>query len=325
MLWLIPFLLFLLFLLLRFVKTHQESNEISLSNLSGPWWKIDDHFTKSTEKEGFVTLQVSHEFQEKYKTFLEFYHPFLIRWRDALVTAYQLEKEVGKATSTVPPDSALNSLVRKLIDTQGKPLPPLTDQLPTTVTSLNDLDLLQEHIPKDSQPFFNALEWMNAQLLKAQQEVESALQGGGGIPSFEGFEGTICSDLSKCFKDNPELIRQLVKAQQEDDAQRLERLQRELVSRFEQFQQPRIHNAFELNARLSKKAKEIQSKAQSGDWIKDVKFGGESSPSYSIPAGGNQMEELRARDPAAYQRLQQQSQGMGALKGLFEQINRNLR
>jgi hypothetical protein len=323
MLWLIPFLLFLLFILFRFVKTHQESVIPRPSFI--PWWNtdsIDD--TKQDIDEGFATLMVSDEFKQKYKSFSDFYNGFMIRWRDALVTAYQLQKEAGKADSTIPPDSVLQGLVTKMVTEQGKPLPPLSEPL-FGVATLEDLEGISERIPKDSQPFFNALEWMNGQLLKAQKEVEAALQG-QGIPSFEGFEGGTCSELSKCFKDNPELVRQLLKAQQEDQAQRLERLQRELISRFEQFQQPRIKNAYELNVRLSKQAKEMQDKAQSGDWIKDVKMGGkDDGPSYSVPEGGNQLEELRKKDPAAYNSLQSQNKSMFSLKQLFEQINANLR
>ncbi len=320
MLWLIPFLLFLLFLLFRFVKTHQETDQPYVID---SWWRPSVN-PSSVVDEGFVTLQVSNEFREKYNTFMIFHKDFMTRWKDALVTAFQLQKEPGQADRTIPPDSTLNTVVRQLVREQGKPFPYLTDPLPPKVDTLQDLDPLRDRIPTDAQPYFHALEWMNGQLMKAQKEVESALQG-GGIPSFEGFEAT-CSELSKCFKENPELVRQLLKAQQDDEAQRLERLQRELIGRFEQFQQPRIQQAMELNARLSKKAKEIQNKAQSGEWIKDVKMGGgEKGPSYSVPSGGNQLDNLRQKDPVAYQNLQQQNKSMFSLKQLFEQINQNLR
>jgi hypothetical protein len=321
MLWLIPFLLFLLFLLFRFVKTHQETD---LPSAVQSWWRQNSPMDHNVD-EGFVTLQVSGEFREKYRMFMTFHGDFMTRWKDALVTAFQLQKEPGKADSTIPPDSTLNTVVQQLVREQGKPLPLLTEPLPSKVETLQDLDPLRDRIPTDAQPYFHALEWMNGQLMKAQKEVEAALQG-GGIPSFEGFEGSTCSELSKCFKDNPELVRQLLKAQQEDEAQRLERLQRELIGRFEQFQQPRIQQAMELNARLSKKAKEIQNKAQSGEWIKDVKMGGgEKGPSYSVPSGGNRLGDLREKDPVAFQNLQRQNPAMFSLKQLFEQINGNLR
>jgi hypothetical protein len=57
--------------------------------------------------EGFVTLQVSGEFREKYRMFMTFHGDFMTRWKDALVTAFQLQKEPGKADNTIPPDSPL--------------------------------------------------------------------------------------------------------------------------------------------------------------------------------------------------------------------------
>jgi hypothetical protein len=323
MLWLIPFLLFLIFLLFRFVKTHQESTtSIPLPSSSFvPWW---DTYTDAQPQidEGFISLQTSNEFKEKYNAFVSFHTGFMTRWKDALVTAFQLQKEPGKADSTIPPDATLNTVVTKWISEQGKPFPFLTNPLPATVNTLDDLERIQEQIPKDSQPYFNALEWMNQQLIKAQKEVESAMSG--NIPSFEGFQGT-CSEIAKCFRDNPDLARQLLNAQQADAAQRLEQLQRDLISRFEQFQQPRIKNAYELNTRLTLKAKEIQDKAQSGDWVKDLKMGGKDGSSYALPPGSNDLAELCKKDRVACEKLKREGGSMFALKQLFEQINRNLR
>lgn len=140
-------------------------------------------------------------------------------------------------------------------------------------------------------------------------------------------KGGVCAEISSCFKENPDLIRQLSQAQQEEAGQRLERLQRELLVRFQQFQQPRLRSAFELNDRLSRNAKEVQRKAKSGDWIKDVRIGGgaEKGPKAVIPAGGSALEDLRRSDPERYAELERSQSSLFSVKQLIEQINRNLR
>ena len=185
-----------------------------------------------------------------------------------------------------------------------------------------------EYLPSSSEPYQNAVEWMNEQMLRAEKELEKALQG-GGLPALEGFAGEeTCAELSQCFRDNPELVRQLLVAQQEEAGNRLERTEKELMSRMAQFQQPKLVSAFELNGRLAKKAKETEAKAQSGDWIKDVRIkdkGGEGEPPIALPPGGDALEALRRSAPERYKTLQQGNPSLFSLKQLMEQINRGLR
>ena len=151
----------------------------------------------------------------------------------------------------------------------------------------------------------------------------------GGIPGMEGFQdlegfaGDTCAEISQCFKDNPELARQLLAAQQADAATRLEQIQQELMGRFQQFQQPRLRSAFDLNVRLRANAKEIQRKAQSGDWIKDIKIGGGEGTKYTLPPGSNALEEMCRKNPGQCAELRKSP--FFSVKQLFEQINRNLR
>jgi hypothetical protein len=219
-------------------------------------------------------------------------------------------------------DEERNATVRDLSASLGKPLP-LIVALPEKVETLEDLERILERIPPSAQPYQDALEWMNQTLLKAQQELDKALQG-GGIPKLEGFAGKECANIAQCFKDNPDLLRQVVAAQQEDAAARLERIQRELMGRFQQFQQPRLRSAFELNRRLRANAKEVQRKAQSGDWIKDVRMGSaEPGEKYVLPPGADALEEMRRKDPTRYAQLQKSP--FFSVKQLIDQINQNLR
>lgn len=336
MLWLIPLLLVCLFLVLRFISPYEPSS------FSNPFSSLSLSLspTPPVLKETFVApLHVSDEFKKHYRAFLHFYHPFLTSWKETLITAYQLEQPAPTTSSqTNPPEPTaiqLQTVVQKLTSSLGKPFPSLTDLFPEQIETLDDIDRerLMDRVPKSAQPYFHALEWMNDQLLKAQKEVENALKG-GGLPSFDGFVsgsgGGTCADLSQCFKDNPELVRQLLQAQQEEAGQRLERFQRDLISRFEQFYQPRLVSALELNGRLRKSAKEMQQKAQSGDWIKDVKMGGSGGGDsekigLASPPGGDTLEELRRTNPEKYKQLQKGDASLFSVKQLFEQINRNLR
>lgn len=322
MLWLIPFLLVCIFIVFRFISPYESPSFLS----------IFDSLPSSsplTLKEGFSRpLLVSDEFKRHYQAFLRFYHGFMPSWKEALITAHSLEQPPttkAQTTSSEPSPVQLQRIVEKMTSTLGKPFPSLTDNFPERIETLDDIDRerLVERIPKSSQPYFHALEWMNNQLLKAQKEVENALKG-GGIQSLDGFTGGTCAEVSRCLKDNPELTRQLLQAQQEEAGQRLERIQRELISRLEQFQQPRLSSSLELNGRLRKSAKEMQQKAQSGDWIKDIKMGGNEKTSLPPPPGGNTLEELRRTNPEKYKQLQEKNGSLFSVKQLFEQINRNL-
>ena len=237
MLWLIPFLLVCLFLVFRFISPYESPLSFT------PW--TSSSTSPPVLKEGFVEpLLVSNEFKNQYQRFLRFYKSFIISWKEALITAYSLEQPAPTTERSNPTPSQLQTVIQKLTSSLGKPFPPFfeADVFPEKIETLDDMDRgrLMERIPKDAQVYFHALEWMNEQLLKAQKEVENALKG-GGIPSLDGFVsgsgGGSCAELSQCFKDNPELARQLLLAQQEEAGQRLERSQRELISRFEQFQQ----------------------------------------------------------------------------------------
>jgi hypothetical protein len=284
---------------------------------------------ESMINEAFVApLLVSSEVKKEYQTFRTFYEAFLTSWREALITADSLQKSSPTAGKT-PSDTELNALVDKLSTTLGKTLPILpTTPLPAAIETLEDIERSQllKRIPASSQPYMDALEWMNQQFIKAQQELNKALQG-GAVPSMEGFAGKeSCAEISTCFKENPDLVRQLLAAQQEEAGQRLEQIQRELLQRFQQFQQPRLRSAFELNERLRQQAKETQRKAQSGEWIKDVRIpGSERTDPKLVPPPGTTLEELRQSNPERYAEYQRSQSSLFSVKQLLEQINRNLR
>jgi hypothetical protein len=342
MLWLIPFLILCLFLLFRFVSPYEPVDWTGGERRGGKETGVG--VTGGEERtgspvEGFfapVVLTVSEEFKKGYHTFREFHGAFVTRWKDALITAYQLEQP-SLTGAKEPTPTELNATVTKITASLGKPLPPLpveNDPFPE-VETLDDIERVRllDRIPSSAQPYMDALEWMNQKFLQAEKELNHALQG-GGIPSLEGFslqgqgqgQGQECAAMTACLAENPDFLRQLSAAQQEEARQRLERIQRELLGRFAQFQQPRLQSAFELNGRLSAKAKETQRKAQSGEWIKDVRIPAkEEGPRPVAPPGGSALEELRQSDPERYAEYQRGYSSLFSVKQLMEQINRNLR
>ena len=334
MLWLIPFLLLCLFLVFRFIPSYEPVGEEQVRH-TGDRLETGDRrqtyrrqtgHTGDRQTEGFLApLLVSAEFKKEYQAFLGLYLPFMTRWRDALITTYQLEQP--SLGTKEPTDVELNNVATKLSTKLGKPLPSLSLSTFPPVETLEDIERgqLLDRIPSSSQSFMDALEWMNQKFIQAEKDLNLALQG-GGIPSLDGFTDGVCANISTCFKENPDLFRQLSAAQQEEAEQRLERIQRELIGRFQQFQQPRLQTAFELNERLSKKAKETQKKAQSGDWIKDVRIkGDDKGPKPVAPPGGSALEDLRLSNPEKYAEYQKSNSSMFSIKQLMEQINRNLR
>lgn len=326
MIWLIPLLLLSLFFMFRFISPYEDQS----MRETGP--RQNDSDRRNTTETFVAPLLVSSEVKKEYQAFRTFYESFLASWKEALTTAYSLQQssptEAGKAVAVS--DTELNRLVSTLSTKLGKPLPSLpVTPLPAVVETLEDIERSQllEHIPVSSQPYMDALEWMNQQFIQAQQELNKALQG-GAIPSMEGFAGKeSCAEISTCFKENPDLIRQLAAAQQEEAGQRLERIQRELLGRFQQFQQPRLRSAFELNGRLRQQAKETQRKAQSGEWIKDIRIPGSAGDTAPKPVAppGTTLEELRQSNPERYAEYERSRSSLFSIKQLMEQINRNLR
>lgn len=344
MIWLIPFLLLCLFLLFRFVSPYEGTVGREVWEAREGWQER----VREKKKED-APLLISDAFRESYKKFLSFYQPFMERWRDTLIRFASLEQAegggAGPGKRKDPTEAELVEQVRKMTASSGKPFPspsgaggdsgPLPP--PSALQTVEDVERarLMDRIPSQVDAYQNALDWMNDQLLRAEKELEKALKGGamGGLEGFDGFEGFVgsCADLSQCFREHPELVQQLLDAQQEQKEERWMRNQKELLSRFEQFQLPRLTSAFELNGRLVRKAKETEAKAQSGDWIKDIRIGGvdgggtgEKEKGMDAPPGGDTLEQLRRRDPERYKALEAKNASLFSLKQLMEQINRRV-
>jgi hypothetical protein len=337
MIWLIPFLLLCLFLLFRFVSPYEDT-------MGREAWEAREGWLDTNKKEGQEQkpLLVSDTFRSAYEGFLAFYRPFMERWRDALIRSSSLEQADrgggGGGQRKEPTEAELVEQVRRMTASLGKPFPAPSDKgrggeqgplpAPKALQTVEDVERsrLMERIPSQVDAYQNALEWMNGQLLHAEKELDKALKG-GTMEGFEGFEGGMCAELSQCFRENPELVGQLLDAQQEQKEERWKRNEKELLSRFEQFQQPRLRSAFELNGRLVRKAKETEAKAQSGDWIKDVRIGGGTGGEearLSAPPGGDTLEQLRRKDPERYKALEAKNASLFSLKQLMEQINRRV-
>jgi hypothetical protein len=184
------------------------------------------------------------------------------------------------------------------------------------------MEKLLPQIPADVQPYQNALDWMNDQFLRSQKKLKGALQGEGFQgqgqgqgQGLEGFEAGQCAAFQSCYQ-------QMLAA----EGQRAQQIQQEFKSRLDAFQSPRLRQAFELNERLGKEIKEIQRKAQSGDWIKSVSIADKGPKQvYNLPPGADALEQMRLKDPARYAEYQKKYGSMFSIKVLTDQINSALR
>jgi len=257
----------------------------------------------------------------EYQAFLAMYQPLMTRWAEGLEMGYQLEQP-PPTTAGPPPKPSPSDLerIRQGLLQQGKPFPPLPSSVPPfppSISTVQEMERLLPQLPADVQPYQNALDWMNDQFLRSQKKLQGALRGEGfqGQEAWEGFQAGQCAAFQSCYQ-------QMLAG----EAQRAQQIQQEFKARLDAFQSPRLRQAFELNERLGREIKEIQRKAQSGDWIKDVAIADKGPKQvYEMPEGADALEEMRLKDPARYAEYQKKYGSMFSLKVLMEQINRALR
>jgi len=265
-------------------------------------------------------MAISPQMNAEYQAFLAIYQPLMTRWGEGLEMGYQLEQP-PPTTAGPPPKPSPSDLerIRQGLLQQGKPFPPLPSSVPPfppSISTVQDMERLLPQLPADVQPYQNALDWMNDQFLRSQKKLQGALRGEGFQgQGLEGFQAGQCAAFQSCYQQ-----------MQAAEAQRAQQVQQEFKSRLDAFQSPRLRQAFELNERLGKEIKEIQRKAQSGDWIKDVAIADKGPKQvYELPPGADALEQMRLNDPARYAEYQKKYGSMFSLKVLTDQINRALR
>ena len=254
------------------------------------------------------------------------YNEFLVTWQKAIVSSMSADQPQEAATSPsqapsgtppIPPNAQMNVYIANLSQLLGKSLPNMTDPLPTTI-DINTFPVIAPRIPTNPAPYTNALQWMNKQLQEAHEKLQSALKG-ESFKNLEGFDNQTCQDLSKCFRDNPELAQQMTAALQEQQ----QKTQQQISAQIKQFMaNPSFAQAFRTNQQLVEQSKQVQNQAQSGELLNQMNLPAEPGIKYSLPEGSDKLLKM---DYAKQQEVKAASPSMFSLKTLMDQINANLR
>jgi hypothetical protein len=187
--------------------------------------------------------------------------------------------------------------------------------MPDLINSSNLADVLNK-IPQDTQPFINALTWVNMNLQKGQANLGGALQG-----QSEGFED--CQDISNCLLNNPELLQELATGISEQNAIPIIEQQKQLMTKIIPFfNTPELSQAFGENTILMEKAQDIQNQAQSGELLNQVNVpGGNTIATYQMPAGASNMSDMKQNNPERYNELKTNYSQWYSLKSMLDNIN----
>ena len=238
-------------------------------------------------------------FVTKYQKFREFYNSFLLNWKQGITTSYGTSLPAGQPMST-PSVEQLNQYIAELSKKDGTTYPPLTEPLPDAKT-VEEILRAKDLIPRSAAPIITALQWMNANLVKAHESMDDALKG------VQGFTD-ICQQIQTC-QQAQQVQQQAVAEQQMIDAKQWMEPVFDSISS--------IQPLLDENNRLVAKSKAIQAKAQSGDLLPKVEP--RKSP-YTLPPGSN-----KKLSPEQEKEYEQNYGQFYALRQWRNQINANLR
>ena len=282
-------------------------------------------------KEGFQNTPLNPVTIQGYNNFLSFYNPFCTNWKKAIISSVASElpqqpltdpSQVQSSSAPDIPESDMNNYIQTLSSQLSQEFPPICQPLPSALDSSNLPDIITK-IPTDTQPFTNALNWMNKQLQKSQANLGSALQGNSAPP--EAFED-MCQDISSCLANNPSLIQQIAIELSEQNDNKLVQEQEQLMKlMIPFFDTPDLSQALGENTLLVEKAKEIQDQAQSGELVNQINVpGGNSIAKYDMPPGANNMNDMKKNNPDRYNELKTNYSQWFSLKSMIDNINANL-
>jgi len=258
------------------------------------------------------------------------YNPFLVTWQKAIVSSIsaeqpqqpltspsQISSAKQSATPSIPPQKNMNAYIANLSQKLGKPLPNITDPLPDAI-DIASFPTIAPNIPTDPVPYTNALTWMNQQLTEAQAKLQSALKG-ESFTNLEGFDNQTCQDLSQCFEENPELIRQCGLALKKQGLQE----QSQVLNQIKQFMKNKeFVSALQKNKELVEQSKKIEAQAKSGDLLNQMNLPTEPGIKYTLPWGSDKFKKM---DYAKQQEVKETAPSMFSLKIMMDQINASLR
>jgi hypothetical protein len=283
------------------------------------------------DKEGFQVDSLKPTTIKSYNDYLLFYNTFCSNWQKSIKSsvASQIPQEpltspsqVNSGNAPEIPEGDMNNYIIKLSQQLSQPFPPICKTLPEI--DANSLPQLIKVIPKSTQPFINALNWMNIQLEQAQVNLGSALQG-TPPPIYDAFED-ICDNVSACFDNNPEFVKKIAldlaehqKREQEQQEDQFVKIIQKILTDAE------LKRAFNKNIFLFKQAEEIQNKALNGDLLNQIAIpDNDKKISYTMPKGANNLINMKQNNPARYGEIQQNYKQWFSIKKLFDQINSNL-
>ena len=267
--------------------------------------------------------------QKKYSAFVAFYNPFLINWEKAIVTSIGLDtpvkeltdpSQVGSGSAFKGPTRAeMNMYIQKLEKTLNKPFPLITDALPSTLDSTMITEL-EKRVSMNPSSYQNALQWMNASLSAAHQQMEAMKKSPEGFDVMdkyqliEGFDN--CAQYSKCMDIYNE--RQL-----EKEKEKIKVLENKLDNINNNSM---IQSEAKKNIALIQKSKEIEAQAKSGDLLNQFDLSNDdSSPSLVKPSGVDKLANMKKNNPKEYAKNEKNNGQMLGLGTLLNSISNTLR
>jgi hypothetical protein len=280
----------------------------------------------ATLNEGFQTQELDSDVLKEYDTFLTFYTTFCTNWQKAIISSVaadipqQPSTSVTSASAPQITESEMNMYITKLSQQTGKSFPQICISLPGQIDASSLPSLLQK-IPQSSEPYMNALNWMNDKLSSAHSDLDKSLQG----YKTEGFEDT-CQNMSQCIANNPQLAQQIAQQIAQQNTQSINEQQQQLLTILKSFNDnQQLLDANQTNNTLIQKSQDIQNQAQSGELFKQINIPDTSSiTKYSMPDGGNALGQMQQSDPQKYNEYKNNYSQWFSMKQLMEQINSNL-
>jgi hypothetical protein len=279
--------------------------------------------------EGFQNQQLDPNIASSYNSFLSSYNTFCSNWQKAIQSsvAANIQQQPLTSPSQVQSSQApqistedMNKYINLLSIEQSMTFPPIcSSSLPTTVDSSNISQVIQM-IPQDSQPYVNALNWMNSQLSKSIANLNSSLQ-------VEGFDvnDPMCQEVSQCVANNPQLAQQIAQQIADQNDRNFSLQEQQLSSLINNFMSnPELPQALDENQKLVAKSKEIQDQAQSGQLVNQITVTGGDQNQFSMPPNGDTLSQMKQNDPDSYNHLKSNYSSWFSVKQLMEQINANL-
>lgn len=280
--------------------------------------------THTLSFEGFDNGSIESQYQQ----FVQFYNPFMQQWQQAIqtylatnqtqqpLTSPSQVSQINQNQGSQQPDIfQINSGIQELSSKNGQTLPQIqTFQFPDSYPSQDSdaLSQIAENLPTDSQPYINALNWMNSNLEKSHGNLKNALQG-NYTPSSEGFISEQCQKMQNCYNE----------IQQERIKKAVQTIQKKLQNFFSNQQE--LQQAWQKNQELVNKSKDILNQAQNGQLLNqvNVKDSHYYAP-YQMPDGADNMKNMQQNNPQRYAELQKNYSQWASIKSMTDQINGSL-